>query len=85
MLTKAGTLSRTRDTDEVRPEELKAASAKPLGPQKFRLSNLDDFKPGFDPKSLKDQKVLAKGVLNRSSAGDRIFVLSLDAVSNSCN
>jgi mono/diheme cytochrome c family protein len=83
-LTKAGDLSRTRNTAEITPEELKAAANRPLGTQKFRLANLDDFKPNFDPKPLKDQKVFAKGALSRSSAGDRIFVLSLEPVSP-CN
>jgi hypothetical protein len=80
-LTKAGDLGRTRNTSEITPAELKAASDKPLGTAKFRLSNLDDFKPGFVPEAIKGQKVFAKGPLTRSASGDRIFVLSLEVVS----
>ena len=78
LLTKAGDLGRTRNTAEITPQELQAASNKPLGTQRFRLTNLDDFKPGFMPESFKDQKVFVKGPLTRSSSGDRIFVLSLE-------
>ena len=84
MLTNAGDLSRSRNTGEITPAELKAAGEKPLGTQKFRLSNLDDFKPGFHPESYKGQKVFAKGPLTRSASGDRIFVLSLEPISASC-
>ncbi len=84
MLTSAGDLSRSRNTEEITPAELKAAAEKPLGTQKFRLSNLDDFKPGFRPESYKGQKVFAKGPLTRSASGDRIFVLSLEPISASC-
>jgi hypothetical protein len=79
-LTKAGDLGRTRNTAEITPGESKAAVDKPLGTQKFRLSNLDDFKPGFMPESAKGQKVFAKGPLTRSAGGDRIFVLSMEVV-----
>lgn len=84
MLTNAGDLSRSRNTEEITPAELKAAGEKPLGTQRFRLSNLDDFKPGFRPESYKGQKVFAKGPLTRSTSGDRIFVLSLEPISASC-
>jgi len=83
-LTNAGDLGRTRDTSQITPEELKSAAAKPLGTQKFRLLNLDDVKPGFMPESIKGQKVFLKGPLTRSSGGDRIFVLSIEALSSSC-
>lgn len=83
-LTNAGDLSRSRNTEEINPDELKAAAAKWLGTQEFKLSNLDDFKPGFQPEAFKGKKVLVKGPLTRSASGDRIFVLSLDAAAPSC-
>lgn len=85
VLTKAGDLQRTRDASEITPAELKAAADKPLGAQKFRLSNLDDFKPGFRPEMWKGREVFAKGPLTRSSSGDRIFVLSLDVVNTTAS
>jgi mono/diheme cytochrome c family protein len=84
MLTNAGDLARSRNTEQIAPEELKAAAAKPLGTQKFRLSNLDDFKPGFRPESYKGQRTFVKGPLTRSASGDRIFVLSLEPISANC-
>ena len=81
LLTKAGELGRTRNAEEITSQELRAAADKPLGTQRFRLSNLDEFKPGFVPETFKGRKVFVKGPLTRSSSGDRIFVLSLDAVS----
>jgi S-disulfanyl-L-cysteine oxidoreductase SoxD len=83
-LTNAGDLSRSRNTEEITSDELKAAAAKLLGAQEFKLSNLDDFKAGFQPEAFKGKKVLVKGPLTRSASGDRIFVLSLDAAAPSC-
>lgn len=83
-LTNSGDLSRSRNTEEITPDELKAAAAKRLGVQEFKLSNLDDFKSGFQPEAFRGKKVLVKGPLTRSASGDRIFVLSLDAAAPSC-
>ena len=83
-LTNVGDLSRSRDTEEISPDELKTAAAKRLGAQEFKLSNLDDFKSGFQPEAFKSKRVLVKGPLTRSASGDRIFVLSLDAAAPSC-
>jgi len=83
-LSKAGSPGRTRNGDEITPDEAEAAKASPLGAASFRLQNLDDFRPGFTPDAWKDHKVLAKGVLNHLSSGDRIHVLALTSLASDC-
>ena len=80
LLSRAGDLARTRSTEPSSAEELNTAAQKPLGNQQFRLTNLDDLKADTRPETLKGQKVFVKGPLTRSTTGDRIFVLSLEAV-----
>ena len=83
LLTKAGALARTRSTEPSSSSELDAAAQKALGAGQFRITNLEDLKPGSNPERLRGQKVLVKGPLTRSAAGDRIFVLSLEPVPSS--
>jgi mono/diheme cytochrome c family protein len=71
---------RTRTADETSPEELKASAQRALGTGTYRLGNLTPFQPG----SLKGQKVQVKGVLGRQGNAERINVLKLDSVGDSC-
>ena len=80
MLTKVGTLSRTRTADATTPEELKRSAAMPPGDRQFRLQNLSDFKL----ESLKGNKVQVKGVLIRQGNNDRINVTAMDSLGPSC-
>ncbi len=84
LLLHAGALERIRATDPSAPVELERAQQKPLGAAQYRLTNLDDFKPNFAPEPVKGKKVLVKGPLTRSSAGDRIFVLQLEELPGPC-
>jgi hypothetical protein len=83
-LTKSTDAERTRDGEQTTPEELKAAAAKPLGTQTFRLQNLTELRAGFNPDSFKGQKVHVKGVLIRQTNNDRVNVTSLEPVASSC-
>jgi mono/diheme cytochrome c family protein len=84
MLSKATSLARSISGDSTTPEELKDSAARPLGSQSFRLQNLDDLKGGFKLETYAGKKVQVKGVLVHQSAGDRINVLSLEAVGSGC-
>jgi cbb3-type cytochrome c oxidase subunit III len=75
---------RTRNPDETSPEELKHSTALKPGSHTYRLTNLMDFKEGFRPELFKDKRVQAKGVLIRQTKEDRISVMSLEAVGESC-
>ena len=79
-LTNVGAFTRTRMPDETSPAELQSSAQRPPGTQTLRLANLDSLKPD----TLKGQRVQAKGVLVRPSAGERINVLTLDSVGTSC-
>ena len=83
-LTKASQATRARDIDSTTPDELKRSDSKPLGSLTIKLSNVEDFKPGFKPDTLKGHKVQAKGLLHLERAGQRITVGSLESLSNSC-
>lgn len=84
MLSKATSLARSISGDSTTPEELKDSAARPLGSQSFRLQNLDDLKGGFKLETYAGKKVQVKGVLVHQSSGDRINVLSLEAVGSGC-
>ena len=79
----SASLTRDRSTDTIPPENLKAADAKPLGTQSFRLQNLlmlGDFKP----EAHKGHKMLAKGALLRQGNAERISVTELQMVGSNC-
>jgi mono/diheme cytochrome c family protein len=82
-LTRAGEPTRTLNTFEITPEELKAARDKPLGDQLFRLQNATDL-PGFDPEKLAGNKADAKGILVRQPRNERINVTALQMVGPGC-
>ena len=84
MVARAAEPSRTREPDHSTPEELRAAAAKPLGTQTFRLQNLEDL-TAVHPDALKGQKVQVKGVLIRQPNNDRINVASLETVAAACS
>jgi mono/diheme cytochrome c family protein len=83
IVARAAEPSRTREPEHSTPEELRAAAAKPLGTQSFRLQNLDDL-AAVHPDALKGHKVQAKGVLIRQPNNDRINVASLESVAAAC-
>lgn len=83
IIARAAEPARTREPEHSTPEELRAAAAKPLGTQTFRLQNLEDL-TAVHPDSLKGQKVQAKGVLIRQPNNDRINVASLETVAAAC-
>jgi mono/diheme cytochrome c family protein len=76
---------RTRNAEEVTAEERKASADKALGSARFRLQNLPDFRANFTPDSYTGHKVLAKGSLIRQTNNDRIYVLALETVADSCS
>ena len=76
---------RTRNAEEVTAEERKAWAEKALGTGKFRLQNLPDFRANFMPDAYKGHKVVAKGSLIRQTNNDRIYVLALETVADSCS
>jgi len=75
---------RTRNAEEVTAEERKAGEDKVLGTAKFRLQNLPDFRADFMPDTYKGRKVVAKGSLIRQTNNDRLYVLALESVADSC-
>jgi S-disulfanyl-L-cysteine oxidoreductase SoxD len=83
-LVKATEPVRTRNPEEITAEEIKSASAKPLGVQTLRLQNLEDLRGGFHADSYQGHKVDVKGVLLRGANNDRINVLSLATVAAAC-
>jgi mono/diheme cytochrome c family protein len=82
-LTKAADPSRLRVAEKATADELKAAGAKPLGTQTFRLQNLAML-GAFDPQAHKGHKMMAKGPVIRNSSGERISVTELEMVGSSC-
>jgi cytochrome c553 len=82
-LTKAADPSRIRVAEKATADELKAAGAKALGSQTFRLQNLAML-GAFDPQAHKGHKMMAKGPLIRNSSGERISVTELEMVGSSC-
>jgi len=83
-LTNASEPARTRNADKIAPEELNASASTPTGRQTFGLQNLADLGASFNADENKSHKVLAKGVLLRRSAGDRINVISIGSAAAAC-
>jgi len=74
---------RARNAGRANDIELKAAAAKTLGNESFQLQNL--AMAGIVASSMQEgHKVLAKGVLLRQPAGDRLGINSLQEVAPSC-
>jgi mono/diheme cytochrome c family protein len=71
---------RTRDSFKKIDKELAASQTRSLGPYTFKLQDAADF----DAQSHVEQKVQVKGVLERSPAGTRNNVNSIEGVSESC-
>jgi len=82
-LTKAGQPARIRNADKSTPEELQAASAKPLGDRTFRLQNLAML-GAFNADAHKGHKMVAKGSLIRSGTSERISVSELEMIAENC-
>ena len=61
-------------------EDVKAAEGKPLGSQQIRLVGLLEM----HPEDHKGHKVLAKGLLIKDAAGQRLNITSLTTVSPTC-
>ena len=83
ILTTASEPVRARKSEKPNPEDLKAASSKPLGNYEFLLKNFYML-GGFAPDPHEGHKMLAKGALNRRSDGDRISLTGLGMVGESC-
>ena len=83
-LTRAVPPGRANDTETTTPAELKKSDDRPLGDMTIKLSNVDDFKPGFRPEPLKGHKFQAKGLLHIEKGGQRLTVNSLESLANSC-
>jgi S-disulfanyl-L-cysteine oxidoreductase SoxD len=79
-LTNATEPVRNKKLDETNPQELKAYGSRPAGSLTFRLPNASSFKI----EAHKGERVLAKGVLGRQVAGDRINLTLLESVSTGC-
>jgi mono/diheme cytochrome c family protein len=83
-LTNATEPARTRNADKIAAEELTASASMPMGTQAFGLQNLADLGASFSADTNKGHRVLAKGVLIRRSAGDRINVISIASAASTC-
>lgn len=83
-LTNASEPARTRNADKIAAEELTISAKASLGSQAFGLQNLADLGAGFNVDANKGHRVLAKGVLLRRSAGDRINVISIGSAAPAC-
>ena len=83
-LTQAAAPIRSRNGKETSPEELKRATARPLGTQTFVLRNFTNIDLQFKPDAFKGHKIQVKGALIRSSEGERISLTSLDTLAPSC-
>ena len=80
-LVKAGGLAavRSRTVDGTTPEELKSSAAQPLGAQTFPLLSVTE-----QGASYAGHKVQVKGVLTRQNQVERINVMFLDSVAQTC-
>ena len=70
---------RARIVDGTTPEELKVSAAQPLGTQTFPLLSVTQ-----QGASYAGHKVQVKGVLTRQSTLERINVMSLESVAQTC-
>ena len=83
-LTNATEPARTRNAGKIAAEELTASASVPMGTQTFGLQNLADLGASFNADANKGHRVLAKGVLLRRSAGDRVNVISIGSAAPTC-
>jgi len=83
-LEQAGAPVRVREGDVTDERELAFSAAAMPGGAAYRLNNLDVLKPLPELENLSGQRVQVKGVLNGSADTARIFVLSLENLSQSC-
>ena len=84
VLSSAAEPIRTRNAQDTSPEELKDSAGLPLGSNTFALRNLDDFRTGFMPESMKGHRVQVKGVITWQAGNDRLYVISLESVAEQC-
>jgi mono/diheme cytochrome c family protein len=82
-LTHSSEPARTLTPWEISAEELKTAKDQALGDQLFRLQNITEV-PGFDRDKMNGAKAEAKGILVRQPNNERINVMSLQSVGESC-
>ena len=82
-LTQATSPVRTRVSDVISPDELKAAQSTPLGTATLRLQNLVML-GSFQPELHKGHTMLAKGPLLRRSNVEIISVTALEMVRDRC-
>jgi hypothetical protein len=83
-LTRASEPVRTRTAESTVPEELKLAGSMPLGTLTFKLPGLDFAIPGLKPTSLVGHKVHVKGVVYRQPNNERINVMAISSLAESC-
>ncbi|HLK50245.1 MAG TPA: cytochrome c [Bryobacteraceae bacterium] len=74
---------RTRNADEITAEERNRAALATLAAQEFQMGNLDELS-GVKPETLLNHRVEVKGVLLRRPGRDRINVLAVDSIAESC-
>ncbi|HYR89491.1 MAG TPA: cytochrome c [Terriglobia bacterium] len=84
ILTNASDPIRTRNPDKPAAEELKAAAARPLGTQTFKLLSPESFTSGFRIDSYKGHKMEAKGLLIRTANDVRLNVTWLETIASTC-
>ena len=83
-LTRASEPVRTRTPESAASEELKLAESLPLGTLTFKLPGLDFAIPGLKPASLVGHKVHVKGVVYRQPNNERINVMAIASLAESC-
>ena len=83
-LTQAAAPVRSRNGKETSAEELKRSAAHPLGTQTFVLRNFTNIDLQFKPDRFAGHKIQVKGVLIRSSEGERISLTSLETLAPAC-
>src|SRR5262245_30474655 len=79
LLTRATSLTRTRNPDKSSEEDLKAAQAAPAGSQTFRLLDA----AFYHPERHKDERVEAKGFLMKDPS-DGLSLTALTTISATC-
>jgi hypothetical protein len=83
-LSRASEPVRTRNPEEIQPDELKTAASQPLGSLTFKLPKLDFAIPGIKPGDLKGHKVLVKGVLYRQTNDEHLNVTAISSLAAEC-
>jgi hypothetical protein len=79
-LAKATEPIRTREAEAPANGEMDVAQAKPDGNLHFRFLSIDSLRPA----KLKDQKVMARGFLDRQPKGDRLVATALVSMGSAC-